>query len=291
MKKQSDPIELTAHAKINLSLDIVGEREDGYHLLRMIMQTLKLGDIVRVSRNTHGEITTSTDSGMVSDDKTNLAYKAAELLIEEFDIKDGVDININKHIPVSAGLAGGSTDAAAVLRAVNALFGLGLSNEELAERGVKIGADVPYCIFGGTMLSEGIGEKLTPLKSLETMPVILVKPPKSVSTAGVYKAYSADKVEKHPETDVLIGEIGNTGSFDAEKLANVLESVTIPMVPEIEDIKALLKREGAYFSMMSGSGPTVFGLYKNTGAADMAYETVKTIFDGMTVIRTETYCP
>ena len=284
-------IKLIAHAKINLSLDVTGEREDGYHLLRMVMQTLKLGDEIEVRSNGSGLITTSTDSEAVSDDRSNLAYRAAELLLKEFKAEAGVDIKIRKNIPVSAGLAGGSTDAAAVLKAVNELFGLGLSKEELAERGVKLGADIPYCIYGGTMLSEGIGEKLTRLKDLEDIPVLLVKPQKAVSTVEVYKAYRDDRVKVRPNTDELVNEINRSGRFDERKLANVLESVTVPMVPEIEDIKKRLVGLGAYFSMMSGSGPTVFGLFRQQDTAEKAFAALKTEFKEMTVISTYTCHP
>ena len=270
--------ELMAHAKINLSLDIVGEREDGYHLLRMVMQTLKLADKIEVSVNESWRITTFTDS--------NLAYRAAELLLKEFGIGDGVDIRIQKNIPVAAGLAGGSADAAAVLKAVNELFELALTDEELAERGVRLGADLPYCIYGGTMLSEGIGEKLTRLRNLEVLPVILVKPPKSVSTVEVYKSYRDERVNLHPQTDELVKEINSSGSFDERKLANVLESVTLPMVPEIDEIKRSLIEHGAYFSMMSGSGPTVFGLFKQQDTADRAFSALKAQYKEMTVIST-----
>lgn len=286
-----DKIELIAHAKINLSLDIVGEREDGYHLLRMIMQTLELGDNITVSVNNSAKITTSTDSSAVSDDKSNLAYRAADLLLGEFGIKSGVDIDIKKNIPVAAGLAGGSSDAAAVLKAVNKLFDLGLFKEDLAQRGVKLGADIPYCIYGGTRLSEGIGEKLTELRSLDGIPVILVKPPKAVSTAEVYKAYTEESVAGHPMTDELVEEINTTGSFDEKKLANVLESVTVPKIPEIADIKSVLMNEGAYISMMSGSGPTVFGLFHDKEEAYKALPGIKRRFHDMTVISTQTYRP
>ena len=281
-------VKLIAHAKINLSLDIVGERQDGYHLLRMIMQTLELGDKVEVASVPGGGITTFTDNGAVKDDKSNLAYRAAELLTEEFNIKEGINIRIVKKIPVAAGLAGGSTDAAAVLKAVNELFCLGLSKEELAQRGVKLGADIPYCIYGGTMLSEGIGEKLTPLRALKNIPVLLVKPPKAVSTVEVYKAYRDEAVERHPLTDELVEEINKDGSFDVKKLANVLESVTIPRVPEIGEIKNELLKNGAYFSMMSGSGPTVFGLFSGQNEADRAFKNIRDRFENMSVISTHT---
>ena len=284
---KEESIKLAAHAKINLSLDIVGEREDGYHLLRMVMQTLELADEIEVRKIESGGITTSTDSEAVSDDKTNLAYRAAELLLKEFEIKDGVDIRIKKNIPVAAGLAGGSTDAAAVLKAVNELFGLGLTKEELAKRGVGLGADIPYCIYGGTMLSEGIGEKLTPLKPIKNIPVLLVKPHRGVSTAEVYKAYRDENVAVRPDTEGLVAAI-NSGGFDGKMLANVLESVTIPMVPEIEAVKRRLIELGAYFSMMSGSGPTVFGLFSEQSLSDKAFSELKREFKDMTVISTKT---
>ncbi|MCR4908490.1 MAG: 4-(cytidine 5'-diphospho)-2-C-methyl-D-erythritol kinase [Lachnospiraceae bacterium] len=283
---------VNAYAKINLSLDIVGEREDGYHLLRMVMQTLSLHDEISLSRTEVGAVRILCDDRRVPVNEHNTCFKAAKLLLEEAGIKDGVEIKIKKLIPVAAGLAGGSSDAAAVMKAVNTEFSLGLSAEDLKERAVNIGADVPYCILGGTALSEGIGERLTALKPLEEYEVLLVKPKEGVSTKEVYRAYDETKVADHPDTDALVKEIGETGRLLPGAMENVLESVTIPLIPEIREIKETLKKSGCAKTLMSGSGPTVYAVYENTligrARAEDALTLMKRRFSDCKVMLTKT---
>ncbi|MCR4589559.1 MAG: 4-(cytidine 5'-diphospho)-2-C-methyl-D-erythritol kinase [Lachnospiraceae bacterium] len=280
-----------AYAKINLGLDIVGKREDGYHLLKMVMQSLELHDTVTVSVGNEGSgIRTVTDSDLVSDDSHNLAYRAAKLLSEKFHIDKGMEIRIEKKIPVAAGLAGGSSDAAAVLRAVNRLFGLGLDNAGLKSLGLSLGADVPYCIEGGTMLSEGIGEMLTPVTpALGSYPVLLIKPDRGVSTKEVYEAYDSIEVKDHPDTERILKAVrtGDVKEMGAS-FSNVLEKVTIPKVPVIEEIKEFLKDRGAGAVLMSGSGPTVFALSGDEGKLKEISEEGKLRFPECDVILTTT---
>lgn len=269
-------ISVKALAKINLGLDVVRRREDGYHEVRMVMQTIHLFDRLRIAGNHSGEIRISTNLPFLPTNKNNLVYKAAELLREEFGIRDGVDVKLHKHIPVAAGMAGGSTDAAAVLYGMNRLFDLGLSREELMERGVRIGADVPYCLMRGTALAEGIGEKLTALPPMVKCPVLIAKPPISVSTAFVYQNLKLDDGLSHPDIDRLTEDIRKKDlRAIAADMGNVLETVTIPAYPVIAEIKEHMLRYGAVNSMMSGSGPTVFGLFDNEDAAADACERMK----------------
>ncbi|WP_283684831.1 4-(cytidine 5'-diphospho)-2-C-methyl-D-erythritol kinase [Parablautia sp. Marseille-Q6255] len=269
-------LQLKAMAKINLGLDVLRRRSDGYHDLRMIMQTVFLYDQIELSETDTPDIRLTTNVGYLPVNADNLVYKAAKLLMEEFGIEQGVRIHLKKYIPVAAGLAGGSSDAAAVLIGVNRLFGLGLSKEELKQRGVKIGADVPYCIMRGTALAEGIGDVLTRLPDAPDMHVVLAKPPIHVSTAFVYTNLRADRLEHHPDIDAQVRAIQ---SGDAHAMAalmgNVLETVTVPAYPVIDEIKAAMKRAGAVNAMMSGSGPTVFGLFDDAGRAKAAYEELR----------------
>ncbi len=283
-----------AYAKINLGLDIIGKRSDGYHLLRMVMQTLSLHDTVTVSVGGDNEgITTVTDSDKVSDDHHNLAFRAADLLRDKFHISKGIGIKIEKRIPVAAGLAGGSSDAAAVLRGVNRLFDLKLSNGELMELGLKLGADVPYCIEGGTKLSEGIGEILSTVDPVPArLPVLLIKPDRSVSTKEVYEAYDRTEGEYHPDIDGIISSL-KKGDIPllGEKIGNVLEPVTIGMVPEIKEIKDFLRSKGIRGVLMSGSGPTVYAVDSNDEILKEAYGEGKKLFPAAEMILTETYSP
>ncbi|MCR5416623.1 MAG: 4-(cytidine 5'-diphospho)-2-C-methyl-D-erythritol kinase [Pseudobutyrivibrio sp.] len=269
-----DNISIKALAKINIGLDVTGIRDNGYHDVRMIMQTVNLFDNLDISKNKSGDITLRTNLSFLPVNDDNLCVKAAKLLIDEFDIKEGVDIKLSKHIPVAAGMAGGSTDAAAVLFGMNRMFRLGLSKNQLMERGVQIGADVPYCIMRGTALAEGIGEELTPLSPMVKCPVLIGKPGISVSTKAVYQALDScfDKVE-HPDIDQLILDIQNKDiNGICSHMGNVLEDVTIPMHPIIADIKKNMMDNGAIGSMMSGSGPTVFGFFEDMKTARKAKE-------------------
>ena len=269
-------IELKAMAKINLGLDVLGKRENGYHDVRMVMQSVYLYDEVKITKRKEPGIVLSTNLGFLPSGEGNIAYKAAQLLMDEFQIGQGVDIVLDKHIPVAAGLAGGSSDAAAVLFGMNRLFGLKLSQKELMERGVKLGADVPYCIMRGTVLAEGIGENLTVLPAMPKCTVLIAKPPVSVSTKTVYEALDAQEITEHPDIDGIISglEKGDVRAV-ASSMGNVLEGVTIPMHPVIAEIKKEMMDAGALGAMMSGSGPTVFGLFDNRAAAKAAQRRIR----------------
>ena len=257
-----DKIKLKALGKINLGLDVLGRRPNGYHDVRMVMQTVYLYDQILLEKTDKEGISLETNLFYLPVNENNLAYRATKMLIDEFTIKEGVHISLEKHIPVAAGMAGGSSNAAAVLYGMNRLFQLGLTDQELMDRGVQLGADVPYCIMRGTVLAEGIGEKLTPLPAMPKCHVLLAKPPISVSTQKVYEKLDAQKVTKHPDIDgILLGlQTGDLKKITSS-MGNVLENVTITEYPQIERIKDVMKEEGALNAMMSGSGPTVFGIY------------------------------
>lgn len=268
-----DNITLKALAKINLGLDVVRRREDGYHEVRMIMQTIHLYDKLDIKKTTEAGIAITSNLSYVPTNENNLVYKAGKLLMDEFDIKEGVSVHLQKRIPVAAGMAGGSSDAAAMLYGMNQIFDLGLSRRDLMERGVKIGADVPYCLMRGTALAEGIGEKLTSLPPMVKCPVLIAKPAISVSTKFVYENLKLDENTEHPDIDQLLADIKNKDLHAiAGHMGNVLESVTIPEYPIIAQIKEQMLRSGAVNSMMSGSGPTVFGLFEEEETARKAYE-------------------
>lgn len=271
-------ISVKALAKINLGLDVVRRREDGYHEVRMVMQTIHLFDRLEITKNTSGEITIETNLPFLPTNENNLVYKAAKLLKDEFHIRDGVDVKLHKHIPVAAGMAGGSTDGAAVLYGMNRIFGLGLSKEDLMKRGVKLGADVPYCIMRGTALAEGIGEELTALPPMVKCPVLIAKPSISVSTKFVYENLKLNNKTVHPDIDQLVSDIKAKDLHAiAGDMGNVLETVTIPNYPVIARIKEHMMEHGALNSMMSGSGPTVFGLFENEDVAIEAYEAMRAL--------------
>lgn len=257
-----DKIKLKALGKINLGLDVLGRRPNGYHDVRMVMQTVYLYDQILLEKTDKEGISLKTNLFYLPVNENNLAYRAAKMLIDEFTIKEGVHISLEKHIPVAAGMAGGSSNAAAVLYGMNRLFQLGLTDQELMERGVKLGADVPYCIMRGTVLAEGIGEEPTPLPAMPKCHVLLAKPPISVSTQKVYEKLDAQEVTEHPDIDgILLGlQTGDLKKITSS-MGNVLENVTITEYPQIERIKDVMKEEGALNAMMSGSGPTVFGIY------------------------------
>ena len=263
-------------AKVNLGLDVVGKREDGYHEVRMIMQTVNLYDKIFISVSEKPGIRLKTNLNFLPVNENNLIYKAAKLLMDEFEIKEGVDIQLQKFIPVAAGMAGGSTDAATTLIGMNHLFDLGLSRRQLMERSVKLGADVPYCVTGGTALSEGIGEILTRLPDVPRGYVLVAKPGISVSTKFVYTNLKLDQLEKHPDIDAQIEAIRRQDFVQMARLmGNVLETVTIPEYPVVQEIKDFMMDCGAVNAMMSGSGPTVFGLYTNQIQAEKACERLR----------------
>ena len=271
-------LSLKAYGKINLGLDVLRKREDGYHDVRMIMQTVGIYDRIDLNYQSTPGIEVETNLYYLPNNENNLVYKAAKLLMDEFKIQAGVKIGLKKFIPVSAGMAGGSSDAAAVLFGVNKMFGLGLTMKQLMERGVKIGADVPYCIMRGTALSEGIGEVLTPLPPVPQCQVLIAKPGINVSTKFVYENLHANDLrpEQHPDIDGMISAIKAGDIYRiAAKFGNVLETVTAREYPVIEELKSIMMEAGSIGSIMSGSGPTVFGLFTSPKAAEEAYEALR----------------
>lgn len=273
-----DKIQLKALAKINLGLDVLRRREDGYHEVKMIMQTIGLHDDLEIRKTKTPGIQVKTNLYYLPTNENNLVYKAAKLLMDEFQIQDGVSIQLKKRIPVAAGMAGGSSDAAAVLWGINQMYGLGLSMQALMERGVRLGADVPYCIQRGTALAEGIGEKLSVLPPMPKCTILIAKPGISVSTKFVYENLHANdlKPEQHPDVDSMIEAMRqkNLGLL-CSRMGNVLETVTIPAYPVINEIKRTMMDNGAIGSMMSGSGPTVFGIFDSPAAAKQAMKAVR----------------
>lgn len=270
-----DKLQLKALGKINLGLDVLGKRENGYHDVKMVMQTLYLYDNVTLEKTDEPGIHIESNLFYLPKDENNIAYKAAKLLIDEFSISEGIRITLDKHIPVAAGMAGGSSNAAAVLFGMNQMFELGLNQGELMERGVKLGADVPYCIMRGTVLAEGIGEKLSALPQMPKCHILIAKPPISVSTKMVYEKLDSREVV-HPDIDAIIKGL-EQGSLHkiANSMGNVLETVTIEEYPEIAEIKKCMLDNGALGAMMSGSGPTVFGIFEDKKTIKKAFEKVK----------------
>ena len=271
-------LSLKAYGKINLGLDVLRRRDDGSHEIRMIMQTVGIYDRIDLIYKETPGITVETNLYYLPDNENNLVYKAAKLLMDEFHVQKGVHIRLRKYIPVAAGMAGGSSDAAAVLFGVNKMFSLGLTTEQLMDRGVKIGADVPYCVMRGTALSEGIGEILTPLPVPPQCQVLIAKPGISVSTKFVYENLHANELrpEQHPDIDGMMEAIKQKDLYGiADRFGNVLENVTIPAYPVIQEIKDLMLEQGAIGALMSGSGPTVFGLFTNPKAAAKAHEEMR----------------
>lgn len=279
-------MKVKAYGKVNLSLDIVGKREDGYHFLEMIMQTIDLYDVVNVVKIPSG-IEIRCNKSYVPTDRRNIAYRAAELFLETFKIKSGVRIEIEKNIPISAGLAGGSTDGAAVIKAMNDLFKTNASKERLSEIGVIIGADIPFCIYGGTALIKGIGEEVTPLKTFKNHILVLVKPNFGVSTKEVYGAIDIKKIHKHPNTKALMEAIErNDERFISCNMKNVLENVTLNKHRVLKDIKNEMIKRGAEGALMSGSGPTVFGIFDDMLKAQRCYDAMKKNFNEVYLTRT-----
>lgn len=266
-----DKLQLKAYGKINLGLDVIRKRPDGYHDLDMIMQMVDVYDDVIIEKKAGEEIVVKADAAVLSNGKDNLAYMAAKMLFDEFGIKSGVEITIHKRIPIAGGMAGGSSDCATTLIGINEMFNLGLSKQQLMERGVKLGADVPYCVLGGTAIARGIGEVLTSLPTPPQCHVIIAKPPISVSTAYVYGHIRPDKITKRPDIEQMTLAIKEQ---DLNKLSdllyNVMEEVTVSEYPVIEKLKSIMLENGALNSIMSGSGPTVFGLFDDREKAQAA---------------------
>lgn len=264
--------QMKAYGKINLGLDVIGKLPNGYHEVKMVMQTVRIYDELTFEKIESG-IEITTDAAELPTDENNLIYKAAKLMKEKYHIQEGVRIHLRKNIPIAAGMAGGSTDAAAVMKGISRMFGLDISILELMEMGVEIGADVPYCVIGGTALAEGIGEKLTPLELAPECFVLVAKPDINVSTKYVYEHLDMAGITKHPDIDGMVEAI-SIGSLQGilDRMENVLETVTIPAYPVIHELKQRMKELGAVNSLMSGSGPTVFGIFLEERAAQVALD-------------------
>ena len=259
-----DEIELKAHGKINLSLDVLGRRDDGYHEVKMIMHTVGLYDSIYIRREREKGIRMECNLSSLPTNEENLMVRAAKAIMDEFSIEEGLSLRLMKRLPVAAGMAGGSADAAAVFHGINQLFHLNLSTEELEKRAVKLGADIPFCLHKGCYLSEGIGEKLCKLPSLPPCTILLVKPAFSLSTKLIYENLHLENITdaEHPDVDRMIKELESGSLEDICALGdNLLEKVSISLRPEIQVLKDFFIKEGALLSLMSGSGPTVFGIF------------------------------
>ena len=273
---------LHANAKINLTLDVTGRRDNGYHDIRTIMQSVDLHDVLDIEKNEGDSIILTCDNNTLPTDDSNLIIRAAKALMEAAGHTDGLKIHLSKNIPMAAGLAGGSADAAAALVGINSLCDYGLSMEELQKIGAGIGADIPFCIQGGTCLAEGIGEILTPIDPVPDCSIVLVKPPFDVSTKYVYEHLDAldNKDQDHPDTDSMIRYIGS-GDIEAIAggLGNILESVTVTGYPEIDKIKRSLKGLGGAGVLMSGSGPTVYSIFTDKAKATAAHKELSASYE------------
>lgn len=267
---------IKAYAKINLGLDVLRRRPDGYHEVKMIMQTVDLYDDLEFTKLAEDEIRIFTDKEELPADQGNLIWRAAARMKELYQISEGVSVKLTKRIPIAAGMAGGSADAAATIHAMDVLFSLGLSLEEKQKIGVKLGADIPYCLMGGTALSEGIGEILTKLPDVPKAKLVIAKPDLDVSTKFVYENLHADSLQYHPDIDGMVASIekGDLCGI-TDRMGNVLETVTCKHYPVIEQMKGILKEHGAVNALMSGSGPTVFGIFTDDQNAKEAYEAMQ----------------
>lgn len=282
-------VSIDARAKINLTLDVLGKRPDGFHEVEMVMQTIELHDSVLLEEG-GTDLEVITDHPLLKDGSTNIAYKAARMLIDRLKITKGLRISIKKRIPVAAGMAGGSTDAAAVLTGINELWNLGLKFEELAQFGAEIGSDVPFCIRGGTALATGRGEKISPLPEVPEMWILLAKPGIEVSTAEIYKHFRAEKVIQRPDSEAMICAIkSGEKSGIVNNLGNVLESVTLEKYPEVAKLKADMSRLGVVNPLMSGSGPSVFGFVETQRDAEKIAASLRQEQPNLFVAVTRTY--
>lgn len=283
---------LRAMAKINLGLDIIGKREDGYHEVRMIMQTIRMYDVLEIRKKSSPGIFLSTNLPYIPCDERNLVYKAAKILMDEFHVEEGLSMKLTKSVPVAAGMAGGSSDAAAAFVGVNRLFHLGLSQEELMKRAVQVGADVPYCVMRGTALAEGIGEKLTRLPDLPGCYILIGKPGINVSTRTAYENLDLNEIRRRPDIDGMICDIKNKDLYSMTgKMENVFEPGIMAKYPVIREIRDLMEKQGALKAMMSGSGPTVFGIFDDAGKMQNAARALKKSGLAKTVFATRTYKP
>ncbi|SHN61841.1 4-diphosphocytidyl-2-C-methyl-D-erythritol kinase [Butyrivibrio hungatei DSM 14810] len=265
-----------AYGKINLGLDVTGKRADGYHIVRMIMQNVDIYDTLTFEENETGEIVLTASSESIPTDDSNLICKVAKQLKEKFNVDKGINIHLEKRIPVAAGMAGGSTDGAAAYLALNDIWGLGQSKEELCKLAVSLGADIPYCIMGGTMVAEGIGEELTAIADMPECLIVVAKPAIGVSTGWVYTELDSKPIEKHPDIDGIRSAIEN-GDLKGmcALIDNVLEHVTASKYEEISKIEKVLEDNGAIRAFMTGSGPTVFGIFDDENKAREAYKAVE----------------
>ncbi|MBN2259682.1 MAG: 4-(cytidine 5'-diphospho)-2-C-methyl-D-erythritol kinase [Clostridiales bacterium] len=275
-----------ARAKINLVLDVKRKMENGYHEVDMIMQKIDLYDEIFMKRIPNG-IKIETNCLFLPTDSKNIAYKAAKLMIDQFQLKSGIYIKINKNIPIAAGLAGGSSNAAAVISGMNEIFEIGLSLEEMMKLGAKIGSDVPFCFLSGAARAEGVGDILTPVKGLRNVWVVLTKPNISVSTAEIYQNLIPEDYENHPDVEGMIEALDEENIYKiSEKLENVLEHSTFRLYPNVECVKKLMKSFGAKGVLMSGSGPSIFGLFSKEHQAKAAFKNFKKINQQTFLIKT-----
>lgn len=284
-----EKVQVNGYAKINLALDIVGKREDGYHEVDMLMNTLALHDVITLEKRDSG-IEVHCEGAELPEGEGNIAWRAAALMQKTWPHIGGVSIRIRKRIPVAAGLAGGSADAAAVLEGINQLYDIGASGEELEALAPGLGADVAFSLRKGTARARGIGERLTTLMPLRTLPVLLVKPDISVSTAGVYGQVRLDTLGERVGID-RICDLLKEGAYQdlQENCFNVLEPVTVSMHPEIAEIEAWIRRENPLLCMMSGSGPTVFAIFEDGKQANAMYDACRSRWENCEVILTGTY--
>lgn len=265
-----------AYGKINLGLDVCGRREDGYHIVRMVMQNVDIYDTLTFEKNNSGNICLTANKDTIPTDEHNLIYKVCDLLIKKYDIKEGVNVHLEKNIPVAAGMAGGSTDGAAAFYGMKELFDLPITKEQMCELSVKLGADIPYCILGGTMLSEGIGEILSPLPDMPPCHILVGKPDINVSTGWVYTELDSKEIDSHPDIDGMCEAIKNEDLKGVcNRLSNVLEPVTKTEYEVIGKIEDLMEENGAIRAIMTGSGPTVFGIFDDEEKLKKAYRAIK----------------
>ncbi len=281
-----DELKLKARAKINLSLDVLNKRDDGYHNVRMVMQQITLYDEIYLKKTDKG-ISLTSNCSFLPTDISNIAYKAAHDMVEKYNIDGGVYINIEKNIPIAAGLAGGSSDAAEVIKGMNRLYDLNLSLEEMMEVGVMIGADVPFCILGDGALAEGIGEKLTAINGLKSGWIVLSKPNICVSTADAYGGLNLDEIKDRPRTEDLLYALERDNIYEvANNLCNTFEPGIFSKYPIVRTIKEKMLEYGAMGSLMSGSGPSVYGIFKDYNKARSAYEKLKLLYNQTFLVRT-----
>ncbi len=287
-----DSIRLKARAKINLGLDVIGRRENGYHDVRMVMQTVGLYDRIIMTKIPEEDIRIKTNIGFLPVNENNLVYKAIMLMKNKYNLEGGIEVDLNKFIPVAAGMAGGSSDAASALFGMSRLYDLNIPMKELMNMGVEIGADVPYCLMRGTALAEGIGEKLTRLPDMPFCHILIAKPPVNVSTKLVYENLDSTEVKSHPDIDGIIEAIKlKDVALVASRMGNVLESVTVPLYPVIDSIKKDMIEHGAINAMMSGSGPTVFGIFPDEQSMIACQQFLRQKGEARQVYTTEIFIP